>query len=207
MTALYHILRYVKGTLDHGLQLYKSSISSILSYTDANWGSYPDIRRSTSSYCIFLSDNLISWSAKRQTMVSKSNAEAEYRGVANVVSETCWIRNFLLEHHFPITTATLVYWIMLVPSICRATVFIINALNILRWTYILFGKKCNVGKFVFFMFHLGIKLLIFLPRNFLRFSLMIFAPVSASVNLPIRLRGCIRINILYILYILHIFSY
>ena len=38
-----------------------------------------------------------------------SNAKAEYRGEANVVSETCWVRNLLLELHFPISTATLVY--------------------------------------------------------------------------------------------------
>ena len=59
--------------------------------------------------CFFLGDNLISWSAKRQPTVFKSSAEAEYRGVANVVSKICWIRNLLLELHCPITTATLVY--------------------------------------------------------------------------------------------------
>ncbi|GJY40821.1 ribonuclease H-like domain-containing protein [Tanacetum coccineum] len=44
--------------------------------------------------CMFLGDNLLSWSAKRQLTLSRSSAEAEYRGVANVVAETVWIRNF-----------------------------------------------------------------------------------------------------------------
>ena len=109
MAAIHRILRYVKGTLPYGLQLHRSNISTLLSYTDADWGGCPDTRRSTSGYCVFLGDNLISWSAKRQPTVSKSSAEAEYRGVANVVSETCWIRNLLLELHCPINTATLVY--------------------------------------------------------------------------------------------------
>ena len=52
---------------------------------------------------------MISWSAKRQPTISKSSVEAEYRGVANVVSETCWLRNLLPELHFPISTATLFY--------------------------------------------------------------------------------------------------
>ena len=52
---------------------------------------------------------MISWSAKHQPTISKSSAETEYYGVANVVSETCWLRNLLLKLHFPISTSTLVY--------------------------------------------------------------------------------------------------
>jgi len=109
MNALKHILRYVQGTLHFGLHLYSSSIYDLTSYTDADLGRCPDTRRSTSGYCVFLGDNLISWSSKRQPTLSRSSAEAEYRGVANVVSESCWIQNLLLELHFPIPKATLVY--------------------------------------------------------------------------------------------------
>ncbi|GJR99237.1 ribonuclease H-like domain-containing protein [Tanacetum coccineum] len=103
------ILRYVRGTIDHGLQLYVSSTSQLTAYTDADWAGCPVTRRSTSGYCVFLGDNLLSWSAKRQVTLSRSSAEAEYRGVANVVAETAWIRNLLLELHTPLFTATLVY--------------------------------------------------------------------------------------------------
>ncbi|KAK9137599.1 hypothetical protein Sjap_008193 [Stephania japonica] len=109
MSALKRIIRYVQGTLDHGLHLYPSSFSDMVSYTDADWGGCPDTRRSTSGYCVFLGDNLVSWSSKRQPTLSRSSAEAEYRGVANAVSETCWLRNLLLELHCPIQKATLVY--------------------------------------------------------------------------------------------------
>jgi hypothetical protein len=109
MNALKRILRYLQGTMHFGLHMYPSSISSLTSYTDADWGGCPDTRRSTSGYCVFLGDNLISWSSKRQPTLSRSSAEAEYRGITNVVSESCWIRNLLLELHFPIPKATLVY--------------------------------------------------------------------------------------------------
>ena len=57
---------------------------------------------------MFLGGNLISWSSKRQATVSRSSAEAEYRGDANVVAETDWIRNLLLELHCPLSKATIV---------------------------------------------------------------------------------------------------
>ncbi|GJZ20585.1 ribonuclease H-like domain-containing protein [Tanacetum coccineum] len=107
--ALKRIMRYVQGTLDLGLHLYASATTSLVGYTDADWAGCPSTRRSTSGYCVFLGDNLLSWSAKRQHTISRSSAEAEYRGVANVVAETAWIRNLLRELHSPLLTATLVY--------------------------------------------------------------------------------------------------
>nr|GEY38178.1 ribonuclease H-like domain-containing protein [Tanacetum cinerariifolium] len=48
-------------------------------------------------------------SYKRQHTICHSSAEAEYRGVANVVAETAWLRNLLRELHSLLSTATLVY--------------------------------------------------------------------------------------------------
>ncbi|KAK2358026.1 hypothetical protein QL285_095246 [Trifolium repens] len=109
LSALKRIIRYIQGTLDFGLHLYPSSIDKLVTYTHANWGGCPDTRRSTFGYCVNVGDNLISWSAKRQPMLSRSSAEVEYRGVTNVVSELCWLRNLLLELHCPVLEATLVY--------------------------------------------------------------------------------------------------
>ncbi|GJX53348.1 ribonuclease H-like domain-containing protein [Tanacetum coccineum] len=88
LIALKQILRYICGTLDYGLQLYSSSTSSLVSYSDEDWAGCPTTRRSTSGYCVFLGNNLLSWSSKRQYTLSRSSVEADYRGVANVVVET-----------------------------------------------------------------------------------------------------------------------
>ncbi|GJS86480.1 ribonuclease H-like domain-containing protein [Tanacetum coccineum] len=106
-SALKRILRYVRGTLDYGLQLFSSSNTDLAAYSDR--AGCPTTRRSTSGYCVFLGNNLLSWSSKRQSTLSHSIAEAEYRDVANVVAETCWLRNLLRELHTPLTSATLVY--------------------------------------------------------------------------------------------------
>lgn len=76
-------LRYVRGTPCHGVHLHASPSRTLTAYTDADWARCPDTRRSTSGFCIYLDDALVSWSSKRQAVVSQSSAEAEYRGVAN----------------------------------------------------------------------------------------------------------------------------
>ncbi|GKB99341.1 ribonuclease H-like domain-containing protein [Tanacetum coccineum] len=69
----------------------------------------PNTKRSTFDYCVFLGNNLLSWSSKRQPTLSQSSVEAKYRGVTNVVVETCWLRNLLHELHTPLFFVTLVF--------------------------------------------------------------------------------------------------
>ncbi|XP_071695537.1 uncharacterized mitochondrial protein AtMg00810-like [Rutidosis leptorrhynchoides] len=107
--ALKRVLRYLRGSVDNGLQLFASSTIKLTAYSDADWGGCPGTRQSTSGYCVFLGDNILSWSSKRQATISRSSVEAEYRAVANAVAETCWIRNLLRELHSPLFQATLVY--------------------------------------------------------------------------------------------------
>lgn len=83
--AVKRILRYLQGTIHHGLLISPASLHEPLQLTgfcDADWASDPDDRRSTSGACIFLGPNLISWWAKKQTLVARSSAEAEYRSLA-----------------------------------------------------------------------------------------------------------------------------
>ncbi|GJS97884.1 ribonuclease H-like domain-containing protein [Tanacetum coccineum] len=90
---------------DYRFYSYFSSTTDSMNDSDADWAGCPTTRRSTSRYCVFLGNNLLSWSSKRQPTLSRSSAEAEYRGVA----ETCWIRNLLRELHTPLSSATIVY--------------------------------------------------------------------------------------------------
>jgi hypothetical protein len=77
LVAAKRILRYLQGSIDHGLVIPKSAPTQLIVYTDADWAGCPDTRRSTSGYAVFLGGSLISWSSKRQHTVSRSSAEAE----------------------------------------------------------------------------------------------------------------------------------
>jgi hypothetical protein len=110
LTAMKCILRYLRATPDFGLLLHRSSSSDLVVYTDADWAGCLDTRRSTSGYAVFLGDNLVSWSAKRQTVVSRSSAEAKYRVVANGVTEATWLCQLLHELQAPPSRCTLAYY-------------------------------------------------------------------------------------------------
>ena len=60
LAALKRILRYVRGTLHPGLLLRPSAQSDLVVYSDADWASCPDTRKSTFSYAVIFRDNLIS---------------------------------------------------------------------------------------------------------------------------------------------------
>ncbi|GJU91635.1 ribonuclease H-like domain-containing protein [Tanacetum coccineum] len=77
--------------------------------TESKLGSDGDPISDPTLYRSLAGDNLLSWSAKRQHTLSRSSAEAEYKGVANVVAKTSWLRNLFRELHTPLLFVTLVY--------------------------------------------------------------------------------------------------
>ncbi|XP_031287216.1 uncharacterized protein LOC116145926 [Pistacia vera] len=85
--ACKRVLRYLKGTQDHGLLFKLVAFLSVECYTDVDWGSNLDDRWFASGYCVYLGLNLIQWSFKKQKVVALSSIEAESRALAQTATE------------------------------------------------------------------------------------------------------------------------
>ncbi|XP_015583366.2 secreted RxLR effector protein 161-like [Ricinus communis] len=90
--VVFKILRYLKRTLGKGLLFKKGEYLLIEAYTDADWAGNVNDRRSTSGYCTFVGGNLVTWKSKKQSVVARSSAEAEFRYVAHGFCEVLWIK-------------------------------------------------------------------------------------------------------------------
>ncbi|KAH9646728.1 retrovirus-related pol polyprotein from transposon RE1 [Citrus sinensis] len=95
--ACKRVLRYLQLTANYGLQFYHTGKLTLTAFSDADWGSDLDDRKSIGGYCVYLGNNLISWSSKKQQIVSRSTAESEYRALALTTSEVLWITYLFKE--------------------------------------------------------------------------------------------------------------
>jgi hypothetical protein len=99
--AHYHaackVLRYIKGSLAKGIFFSASSDLRLSAYIDSDWAACKDSRRSVSGFVFLLGSSLISWKSKKQSVVSRSSSEAEYRAMALAVCEAKWLQKLFKD--------------------------------------------------------------------------------------------------------------
>lgn len=107
-TAIKHILRYVKGTLNLGLRYTRTEAPQhgLIAYSDSDWGNDLDTSRSTMGYSVHLAGAAISWSSKLQSRVADSTCDAEYIGLSHAAKEVVFIRQLLGELSIPLPEPT-----------------------------------------------------------------------------------------------------
>ncbi|KAM1069409.1 hypothetical protein ACFX13_001358 [Malus domestica] len=91
------ILRYLKGSVGRGIIMKKNANTQITGYCDADWAGNSIDRKSTTGFCTFVGGNLVSWKSKKQTVVARSSAEAEYRAMASTACELIWLKGLLCD--------------------------------------------------------------------------------------------------------------
>ncbi|GKC05102.1 ribonuclease H-like domain-containing protein, partial [Tanacetum coccineum] len=85
--AALRVLRYIKGSLGSGIQINKNGNLKLRAYADSAWARCHATRKSVSGYCVFLGESLVTWKSKKQSTLSKSSADAEYRSMASAACE------------------------------------------------------------------------------------------------------------------------
>jgi hypothetical protein len=100
-TAAKRVLRYLKASPDHGL-FYSKGPLQLQTFCDSDWAGSPDDFRSTTGFCVFLGHCLISWSAKKQPVVSRSSTKAEYQAMAITTTEIYWLRMLFKDLGVPL---------------------------------------------------------------------------------------------------------
>ena len=94
--AAKRILRYLWDTFNHGIEFTPGPLH-LSAYTDADWAGDPDDRRSTFGFLVYLGNNAVTWSAKKQPTVSRSSTESKYRALAIASAKLCWVRSLLKD--------------------------------------------------------------------------------------------------------------
>ena len=91
------MIRYVLGTLYHGILLPCGQEASLEAWSDADWARDHHKRRSCSGYLLTVGGGPVVWSSRLQTVTAQSTAEAEFISLAHCVREIHWVRATLVE--------------------------------------------------------------------------------------------------------------
>ena len=103
------ILHYIKSSPGQGILFPATNSLQVSAYSDSDWASCPLTRRSNISFFIQLGNSPISWRAKKQSTVSRSSAEDEYRALASTTCELTWLKKLLLDLQVPHPQPMLLY--------------------------------------------------------------------------------------------------
>ncbi|XP_019178412.1 PREDICTED: uncharacterized protein LOC109173591 [Ipomoea nil] len=107
--AVEQILNYLKGAPGRGIVYQNHGHMKIECFADADYAGSKENRRSITGFCVFFGGNLISWKSMKQSVVSRSSAESEYRAMAQATCEILWI-----PQHLEIPQASICLLILIV---------------------------------------------------------------------------------------------
>lgn len=109
LLAAKRALRYVKGTVSFGMFYPNRGREELIGYMDSDYAGDQDDRKSTSGYVFLMNSGAISWSSKKQPIVTVSTTEAEFIAAASSACQVVWLRRILKNLNQVQSSPTVVY--------------------------------------------------------------------------------------------------
>lgn len=97
LASVKRILRYLQGTIQHGILYSLDTVLHLNAFSDSDWAADLNTRRLVTDYVVILGNNPISWQSKRQNSVSRNSTEAEYKALVHTAANVAWVRNILKD--------------------------------------------------------------------------------------------------------------
>ena len=103
------MLRYIKGTLEFGVFYRQGGNHQLVGYSDSDYAGDVDDRKSTSGSVFLLSSGAVSWSSRKQPIVTLSTTEAEFVAAASCACQAVWLRRMMEQLCQEQHSATVIY--------------------------------------------------------------------------------------------------
>ncbi|KAM1406683.1 hypothetical protein ACFXTH_001330 [Malus domestica] len=104
LNMIQRALRYLKGSIGQGIIMCNNNFTAISGYINADWARNALDRKSTTGYCTFVGGNLVTWKSKKQHVIARSSAEAEYQAMVATACELIWLKGPFSDLGFTSTT-------------------------------------------------------------------------------------------------------
>jgi hypothetical protein len=108
VVAVKRLMRYLSGTLDYGFVISGTGQSTLIAYSDADWGGDVE-RKSTSGALHYFGEDLVHWTRKKQGCVASFTAEAEYVAALSCAQDVIWLRGVLCDLNYQQREPTVIF--------------------------------------------------------------------------------------------------
>ncbi|XP_076927015.1 secreted RxLR effector protein 161-like [Bidens hawaiensis] len=95
MKAVKHLLRYVRGTIEYGIQYNKGGRKVLKGYSDRSYNMDVDDGKRTTGTVFYFCDSPIAWNTQKQSTVALSSCEVEFMAVASAACQALWLQGLL----------------------------------------------------------------------------------------------------------------
>lgn len=107
--AAKRVFRYLRGTYGLGIFYKKGEKKELIAYTNSDYAGDLEVRKTTSGHVFIISSGVVSWSSRKQPVVTLPTTEAEFMAVASCACQAVWLRRILEKLGHTQIESTIVY--------------------------------------------------------------------------------------------------